>query len=414
MCDGAGACRKHVAGTVCQAAGCANGTVSTGGTCNGTGTCNVGTQTSCNGYQCDPTGTACLTSCTTDASCTGFCSVGACVAAPPNLAGNGDVEYGANTGWTSNGGTVAVASGTGLAHGGTYSLKVSDRTQNYQGPSYPIPSGAGKYSITAWAMQNDNASLPVGFQVALNCGAGGTNQMFPGVGFTTLQQGMWTKITGTVDTSSSPACQPTATTPGMVSSATLYLNQNTSSAQTPVAFPSLFLDDLVVQVTDGHNLVGNPNFEAGGTDGWQNNGGGTLAVSNTVYASGTRGLALTGRTQNYNGPRWNLPIGAAKYNVSIKVQHNGALPHPLMIQPTYTCKGGGGNYPPALAYLGNATGNTWYTLSGTVTFPPANAPAGCQLAAAGVYVQQGDNGACGADIECPDLFIDDVSITLAQ
>ena len=313
-----------------------------------------------------------LATCTTDASCTGFCSAASCVAAPVNLAGNGDVEYGAVTGWTSNGGSPTAASGTGLAHGGTYSLKVSGRTQNYQGPSYPLPSGAGKYAISAWAMQNDDASLPVGFQVALNCGVGGTNAMFPGVGFTTLTQGVWTEITGTVDTASSAACQPTAATPGMVSSATLYLNQNTSTAPTPVAFPNLFLDDVVIQVTDGHNLVGNPNFEAGGTDGWQNNGGGTLSVSTSVHNTGTSSLALTGRTQNYNGPRWNLPIGAAKYNVSITAQHNGALPHPLMIQPTYTCKGSAsGNYPPAIGYTSTTVGGTWYTLSGTVTFPPA-------------------------------------------
>jgi hypothetical protein len=417
MCDGAGACRKYAAGTTCQAAGCTGGTVSAGGMCDGAGTCTAGAQTSCNGYQCDAAGVACLSgTCTTDASCTTFCSAGVCAAPGGNLAGNGDVEYGLNAfdGWTSNGGTRATATGTGLSHGGTYSLEVSGRTQNYQGPSYPLPSGPGKYTVTAWAMQNDNATLPVGFQVALNCGAGGTNQMFPGIGFTTLTQGVWTKITGTVDTSSGAACQPGAATPGMVSSATIYLNQNTSTAQTPVAFPNLFLDDLVIQATDGHNLVGNPNFEAGGTDGWQNNGGGTLSVSSTVYNNGTHSLALTNRTQNYNGQRWNLPIGAAKYNISITAQHNGSLPHPLMIQPTYTCKGGSGNYPPAIGYTSSTTGNTWYTLSGTVSFPPANAPAGCKLASAAVYLQQGDNGNCGSDIECPDLFIDDVSITLAQ
>jgi hypothetical protein len=415
MCDGAGACRKHAAGTVCQGASCTSGTLTAAATCDGAGTCTPGVQASCNGYQCDPIGTSCLATCTTDASCTGFCSAATCVAAPTNLAGNGDVEQGTATGWTSNGGSPSAASGTGLANTGTYSLKVANRTQNYQGPSYPIPTGPGKYTITAWAMQNDDASLPVGLQVALNCGVGATSQsFFPGVGFTTLQQGLWTKITGTVDTSTSAVCQPTAATPGVVTSATLYLNQNTSTAPTPVAFPNLFMDDLVIQATDGHNLVGNPNFEAGATDGWQNNGGGTLSVSTTVHNTGTSSLALTNRTQNYNGPRWNLPIGPGKYNVSLSAQHNGALPHPLMIQPTYTCKGGSGNYPAAAAYVANTVGGTWYAMSGTVTFPPANAPAGCKLTAAGIYVQQGDNGACGADIECPDLFIDDVSITLAQ
>src|SRR5262249_49930691 len=38
-CDGAGACRKYVSGTVCVFASCSAGTQTTQGTCNGTGTC---------------------------------------------------------------------------------------------------------------------------------------------------------------------------------------------------------------------------------------------------------------------------------------------------------------------------------------------------------------------------------------
>ena len=42
----------------------------------------------------------------------------------------------------------------------------------------------------------------------------------------------------------------------------VYLNQ--VGAGSPVVKPNLFLDDLVITVPDGHNLVGNPNFEAYG------------------------------------------------------------------------------------------------------------------------------------------------------
>lgn len=49
-----------------------------------------------------------------------------------------------------------------------------------------------------------------------------------------------------------------------------------------------------------------------------------------------------------------------------------------------------------------------------VTDPPASAPAGCKLTQAAVYLQQ-EGGTCGADggIECPDLYVDDVAITVA-
>jgi hypothetical protein len=59
-------------------------------------------------------------------------------------------------------------------------------------------------------------------------------------------------------------------------------------------------------------------------------------------------------------------------------------------------------------------GNTWTQLTGTAVFPPADAAVGCKLSLAAVYVRQ-DGTACGTgagQVECPDLYIDDVSITL--
>src|SRR5262249_14679349 len=149
---------------------------------------------------------------------------------------------------------------------------------------------------------------------------------------------------GMVDTSATADCQPNAATPGAVKSAVLYLNQTSGTT-----IPNLFLDDLSVQVTDGHNLVGNPNFESAVTNGWNNNGGGTLGISTTVFQSGPRSLGVTGRTGNYNGPRWNLPIGTAKYNVVFNGQHTGTTTHNLVLQPTYTCLGGSAQFPAAIA-----------------------------------------------------------------
>ena len=89
------------------------------------------------------------------------------------------------------------------------------------------------------------------------------------------------------------------------------------------------------------------------------------------------------------------------------------MPHDLVLQPTYTCLGGTAQYPPPIATATQVGGNGWNTLSGTVTFPPANAAAGCKLTAAGIYMQQEGSTVLCATGECPDLFVDDVSITLA-
>jgi hypothetical protein len=176
--------------------------------------------------------------------------------------------------------------------------------------------------------------------------------------------------------------------------------------------PNLYIDDLVVTVTDGHNLVGNPNFEAGATTGWQNNGGGTLGVSTAIYLGGTHSLSHTLRTATSQGPRWNLPLAAARYNITFNALHDGAMNHDLILQPTYTCLNGQANYPASVAVATQAGGNSWNALSGTITMPPANATPGCKLISAGVYLQQEyGNGSCSG-VECPNLYVDDVSITL--
>ncbi len=409
-CDGAGACRKHAAGTECLAAGCTGAAVHTASTCNGTGTCTAGTTTSCGAYQCDAAGAACRTTCTVDAHCTSFCSATACVATPVNLAGNGDVEHGTTAGWSTNGGTLTLQ--TGVAHTGTYSASATGRTANYNGPAYPIPTGAGSYTISAWAMQNENATQNVALQVNLSCGEPPAGGMFPTIGQygTPLPSGVWTQISGTVNLGNAAACQPEAVTPGVVTSATLYLNQ--TAAGSTVAFPNLFLDDVVIRPTAaGLNLVGNPNLEAGTTTGWASTGG-TLAISTAVFRSGLRSLQSTGRTQTFQGPRWNLPLGAAKYNVTFNGLHSGSFPHDLILQPTYTCLNGTTQYPAPIATASQVGGNGWNTLTGTVTFPPANATAGCKLISAGIYMQQEGATVCATG-ECPDLFVDDVSITLA-
>jgi hypothetical protein len=382
--------------------------------------CNAGATTSCGAYQC--AGAVCGTSCTTDAGCAGFCGAGACYSSPANLAGNGDLEYGTPSAWTTNGGGTLVLQNAGTTpatvHAGTYAIADTARTANFQGPGYPLPTGAGIYNVSAWAMMSDPLTTSVNgiLQVALSCGATATSH-FPFIGPTfsfPLASGAWTKVTGTIDLSAQGAdCQPNNATPGVVRSALLYLNQ--ASAGTPTAQPNLFLDDVVVTVTDGHNLVGNPNFEAGVTAGWQNNGGGTLGVSSTIALGGTHSLALTGRTGTFNGPRWGMPIGPAKYNVTFNVLHNGTMNHDISLEGTYTCNDGmGARFPAPFAAANQAGANSWNTLTGTVSFPPANAPAGCKVISAGIYVQQEFvNGGSCSGAECPDLFVDDVQITVA-
>jgi hypothetical protein len=419
-----GACRIYTAGTVCDSTPVCD---SSGGStilthvCNGTGACILGPAKSCGGYKCSAG--ACGTKCGADGDCVSgdICSASTCVGTV-NLAGNGDLETGTLTNWTMvASGAIAISDANvgGFSHAGRYSIVDTGRNVEYEGPAYTLPIGTGKYTINAWGMQNADASLTGLLQAVVTCA---TTVQYINVqangGFgVPMSQGVWTMFGGVLDTSTLPAdCLPTATPPGVVRGAGVYLNQTvTTPVLTPVAYPDLYLDDLVVQVPDAHNLVGNPNFETGFTDGWDVTGSSSLSVSATVAHGGTHSLWQSSRALTTAGPRSVLFTGAARYNVSFYVQHSGASAHDLALAATYTCIGGNQMMTPAITTMPAVPGNTWTLLNGTVTMPPPSAPAGCQLSEAGVFVQQ-ESGTCGAgtgQVECPDLFLDDASISLA-
>jgi hypothetical protein len=81
-CDGAGACAKFAAATVCAAMSCPTGgtTQTAASTCNGSGTCVAGATTGCGFYKCNASTNICRANCTADADCASsyFCIGGSC------------------------------------------------------------------------------------------------------------------------------------------------------------------------------------------------------------------------------------------------------------------------------------------------------------------------------------------------
>jgi hypothetical protein len=336
-----------------------------------------------------------------------------------NLAGNGDLETGSTNGWgpANFSGTIALSAvaSSGVSHSGGYSVVGNNRTLAYQGPAYTLPSGPGKYVISAWGLQRDMVMIAGALQVRLTCM---TSTSYVDVAYgVTMSQNIWTSFSSTIDTTKFGVdCLPTGAAPGLVRSASLYLNH---PPEVPSPFPNLYLDDLVVQVTDGHNLVGNPNFEAGLADGWSlSAGSSTVTIDTTAAHGGTKSLHQSGRSIPAAGPRWVLPTGTARYAFSFWVRHAPAIngdaqaTYDLVLQPTYNCiTPSGAVTPPAIATAMAVQPNTWVELKGTGTFPPADAPKDCKLLLAAVYVRQEGTACTGP---CPDLFVDDVEIKLAQ
>ncbi len=132
-CDGAGGCRHHVAGTICQAGKCDGAAVVGALACDGLGRCKAGPTVICAPYSCDPTKGACFESCTQTSQCTTGqqCVGGSC----------GEKMKGANctknadcaSGFCADGVCCNVACG-----GGCVSCALTDR----KGTCWPIDRGA--------------------------------------------------------------------------------------------------------------------------------------------------------------------------------------------------------------------------------------------------------------------------------
>jgi len=425
-CNGAGQCKKWTAGTVCDATSrcdSAGADVIPGSICDGAGACVAAPAMSCNGFAC--ASGVCETACNDDSGCApgAFCSGHTCIAAA-NLAGNGNVETGTTTGWVAANGLpslqVSSPAKGGFAHDGAYAVQASQRIAYYQGPGYGMPTGLGKYQISFWAMQADDIMFQLVPQIRLACADGSSSyvNILPSYQIS-APIGIWTNIQATVDLMNAQAVSAGCLADGhngAVMSATLYVAQPDPTqgiAPVPSVLPDLYVDGLVIQATDGHNLIGNPNFEAGFTSGWSTVGGtSTLGVTGSFAHGGQYSLEQSARTLPTSAITYALPIGAARYAVSLWVMQDGTVDHQLGLRPLYGCVGNATGYYAAPSAPVVAHPGQWTQVTGTFVFPPADAPAGCVLSQASVALGQGEMGTCGSGLECPDLFVDDASITV--
>jgi hypothetical protein len=439
-CNGAGACTLWQAGASCSTttmcSGSDSGSVINGSVCNGLGHCSPNAPVSCGGFLCQSN--ACLLSCKDSTACVagGFCGAGTCVGPNPNLAGNGDLEYGTTDGWSTIPGGTGLSVTSTVFNNGVYSAEQTNRTATYIGPGYYIPTGIGKYNISVWAMQNQvaGATPPSGLlQLRLICAQGG-NGYYDGNVAALMPSGVWVNLTASLDTNADMAVmsdcfavpKTSGVLPGLVRSAVVFVDENASDG--PVTgttnFPNFYVDDLVVTVNDGHNLVGNPNFEAMGgfVDGWSTNmmGSATLSVSTTQHNGGKNSLWLQNRSLWNTAIRYALPLGAADYAVTFYVMQSGVTAHAVQLWAAYSCKDdpSGSVRTKAISQTVQLATGSWLPLtSGAVAFPPSDAPAGCQMTGAAFWVTQADQGNCGTgsgQIECPDLFLDDATIALTN
>jgi len=258
-----------------------------------------------------------------------------------NLAGNGDWELGTN-GWAPFGGNVSQT--TAFVHGGAAAGVNTNRTANFMGPSYRLPSGPASYDVSIYALQNSGTAITLALSAKLTCN--GTDS-FPFLGAASNASGTWSKLSGSF------------TIPAGCTSAQIYVQQLDGASN-----PDLFVDDLIVNASSVSNFSGNPGFESG-TSGWFTFGGGLAQSSAFAHSGGFSGLN-SGRTASFNGPAFSFPTGAGKYTASLWALQNSGSTFPFVLSVKTHCNGVD-NFP----FLGqvNAASGSWVQLSGSFTVP---------------------------------------------
>ncbi|MFZ5891634.1 MAG: endo-1,4-beta-xylanase [Myxococcota bacterium] len=287
-----------------------------------------------------------------------------------NLLGNGGLELGAD-GWGAFGGTF-VRSSTKF-HSGAFAAQGTGRTATWQGPSVQLPTGAGTYEVSAFALQDSAAAQGVILSASLTCNGA---QTFPTIATATPAGGAWVEMSGSL------------TVPAGCTTVQLYLQQNGGST-----FPDLYLDDVVVKAVNVPNLIGNFGLELG-TNSWGAFGA-TFARTTDFAHSGTYSGVSSGRTATWQGPSCFLPTGAGRYNIGIFAFQNSGAPLNTLLSAKLDCNGA--QTFPTLASSTLQSG-AWGEITASL-----DVPAGCK--AVQLYLQQNGGSAF------PNLYVDDIRVS---
>jgi endo-1,4-beta-xylanase len=301
----------------------------------------------------------------------------------PDVITNSDFESGV-TGWVAWAGTLAPSN---VAHTGTGSAIVTNRTDTWNGPVYdllPQVTDGATYKVSGFIRIAGAASAPVSETILSVCDG---TQTYTSVATGTANDQGFVSLSGSYLV---PPCDN--------------LTQLSLYFEGPAAGIDEIVDDVTAQqrlsipvVTPPPpavkpNLAGNGDWELG-TNGWFPFGG-SLAQTTAFVHGGTEAGVATNRTASYMGPSYDLPAGPASYDASVYALQNSGGAITLALSAKVTC-GGADSY--LTVGSASAASGTWTKLAGTLTVP-----AGCTAAVA--YVQQFD----GATF--PDLYVDDLVV----
>jgi hypothetical protein len=294
-CNGAGACRLYVGGTVCGPAVCdsTNNSLTAASTCNGTGSCVAGATVTCAPYVCQ-TATACYTSCTgTNTGCvsTKVCTAGSCGTKANGATCSGNTEC--TSGFCADGVCCNTAcTGICVSCNQAASLGTCHNAPASTDPHNNCPAGSGANAVCAPGKCN---------------GAGACNQASAG---TVCSNPSCSNGTLT----NQGTCSGTVCNPGSTSSCGQYVCANTIACATSCTTPA---DCILGDVCNGSacqncQLNGTPPTvwvdPASGTDDTLHGGGAGACAVRSLHYGLSRAPNVCANPGNYSTEPYPLPV----------------------------------------------------------------------------------------------------------
>lgn len=308
---------------------------------------------------------------------------------------NDGFENGDSCGWTPRGDETILSVTEEAAYSGTGSLKISNRTQNWNGAgcSKVLELRAGyTYDLSCWVMYDDETAgttQQINLQVLYTDSETG-KENYKYVAGKTVNVGEWTEIRNTA-----------YTVPETANGITLYVE----------APNNLNFDFYIDEVTaNGEPYTGEDpdgffdDFEDGTLQDWSARGSSSVSVVDTYAHDSTYSLYTSGRTQLWNGPQSNksivLELGGY-YKFSVWVMYNGDAWTDTAGFQLYLQYDQNGETKYNALNAGTGAKGEWIYIEGKVTIPD-------DVSNLIVYVQPQWSSAPSDQDNTIDFYIDDV------
>jgi len=307
--------------------------------------------------------------------------------------------------WSAFGGGT-LSTSTTVAHSGSYSLKLTGRTQTWYSPAMNIydtmkANGAGIYYISIWVYVDALTTSPGSGRLIVRGNAADANsfiQNYSGNYYGVLNSAVstpvntWTLYTASINVLSTDLTRDTGTFNLMIDVLGLGTSQNIYFDDVSIYKPDTNVERWRMQeisFTSSYStqlLTGTPSTmeSASIPTGWSSVYGGTLSTSTTVAHNGTYSLKLAGRTQSWYAPQYNIYSilkagGSGKYNLSLWVYVDALTTSPsngrILIRGTsanqYSFFTTGQSYGTGSGSVSTAV-NTWTQYSGSITVTDAD------------------------------------------